>query len=92
MICYCCRRNVSLVHRVKLRRRQGRESYSYRRAFICSECYRALDTVDGVGEAGGKPYRLADGSRANRAPLYDRAKYDQYESSEALKLGGRGKG
>ena len=89
MDCYCCRRDVSLVHRVKLRDLAGHRSYSYRRAFICSPCYLALDTVNGIGEAGGKTYRLADGSRANKAPLYDRATYDQYESSEALKLGSR---
>jgi hypothetical protein len=85
MECYCCRRDVSLVHRVKLRGRAP--AYSYRWTFICSDCYRAVDTVDGVGEAGGKLYRLADGSRANRAPLYDRAKFEEYMGREALKLG-----
>ena len=87
MNCYCCRRDVPLVHRVNLRCLPARESYSYRSVFICSPCYRSLDTVNAIGDAGGRTYRLADKSRANKAPLYDRAKYDQYQSHEALKLG-----
>ena len=54
---------------------------------ICPDCYRAIDTTDGIGEAGGKTYRLADTSRANYAQLCDRAKYDAYQQREALKLG-----
>jgi hypothetical protein len=88
MNCQCCGRDVSLVHRVNLRGLADRESYSYRSVFICSPCYRSLDTVNAIGDAGGRTYRLADKSRANKAPLYDRAKYDQYQSAEALKLGG----
>jgi hypothetical protein len=86
MNCYSCRRDVSLVRRVKIRP-CGHGSYPYRWTFICRDCYRALDTVDGIGKADGKLYRLEDKSRANRAPIFNRERYDKYQRREALKLG-----
>jgi hypothetical protein len=94
MDCYCCRRDVSLVHRVQLRgivmddeppRSPLQPDYNsfvnemaFRTAFICRECYESIDTVDGIGEVGGKMFQMADEWRNNQAPLYNWTKFDEY--------------
>jgi hypothetical protein len=90
MDCHCCRRDVSLVHRVQILDiilDGGRtERKGYRTAFICTACYEQLDTVDGIGQVGGQVFKLDDASRFSRAPLYDRSKYEEYRQAEAVKL------
>lgn len=59
----------------------------YRRAFLCEPCYKALDSVDGTAEIGGKMWGIDGASRRGRAAVYTVAKYLAYQRKLAEQMG-----
>lgn len=103
MRCYCCDAEMRLARKVKLRpwrEMQGPpagaddpayafycKEMTYRWAFICLPCYRALDNEMGLAEIGRQQFNLAGASRGDKAPLVDEAKYHAFQRKEAERMG-----
>jgi hypothetical protein len=102
MRCYCCESEMPTGRKVKLRGVQldarfespappAYQSYfkdtTFRWAFVCLPCYRALDNPSGVAEIGGRLCALAGLSRGDKAVLADEEEYQAFQREEAAKLG-----
>jgi hypothetical protein len=102
MRCYCCDSEMSIGRKVKLRGGHldarlafpptpAYQSYfkdtTFRWAFVCLSCYRALDNPSGVAEIGGRSYGLAGLSRGDKAAVADEVEYQAFQREEAAKLG-----
>ncbi len=52
-----------------------REASTFRPAFVCEDCYWALDNAVGAGVVVGRVYGINGRSRDGRAALYDERRY-----------------
>ena len=65
-----------------------RQDTTFRPAFVCGACYQTLDqSALGRAEIAGRWYNISSSSCIGRAPVYDRRKYDQYQRTQARKMG-----
>ena len=104
MQCYCCQQAIKLARKVRLRPVRGfdpaqggpdsaayqsyRENMTFRWAFLCNACYRALDNEMGVAEIAMRGYfNLAGASRGDKATVVDEAKYQQFQRFQAKRMG-----
>jgi hypothetical protein len=62
---------------------------TFRRAFICENCYRTIDAAPaGVAEiAGLGEWNLAGLSRHGAAAIYDRQKWERFQRNKAKDMG-----
>src|SRR6266540_3811576 len=103
MQCFCCRREVNLVRKAKVRHAPGYdparggpesaayqsyvEELTYRWAVVCPGCYARLDSPSGTATIAGKFFTMAGQSRGGRAATMTEEKYRAWQRREAAKLG-----
>jgi hypothetical protein len=60
---------------------------TYRWAFICPRCYATLDNEEGRAAIRTRVFNLAGASRGGKAAVVDEAKYQEFQSREAERVG-----